>query len=185
MRRELKDKVKYWNDKYWPDLQKATDDSEEKLEKYSTTISMGAIALILGTMGFQNKPDGIGWAIAALSAFVVSFLLFIIYHIVAIKKHNKQFDMIRAIVANPETDDETLQKSIIKSNGALDIFFYCRSSTYCYRNIFFCCLFNYKFNIDMDENIKIVVENGDYLKNSKSPQPKQQPTSTNEPKKKK
>lgn len=121
MRRELKDKVKYWNDKYWPDLQKATDDSEEKLEKYSTTISMGAIALILGTMGFQNKPDGIGWAIAALSAFVVSLLLFIIYHIVAIKKHNKQFDMIRAIVANPETDDETLQKSIIKSNGALDI----------------------------------------------------------------
>ena len=37
----------------------------------------------------------------------------------------------------------------------------------------------------MDENIKIVVENGDYLKNSKSLQPKQQPTSTNEPKKKK
>lgn len=37
----------------------------------------------------------------------------------------------------------------------------------------------------MDENIKIVVKNGDYLKNSKSPQPKQQPTSTNEPKKKK
>lgn len=37
----------------------------------------------------------------------------------------------------------------------------------------------------MEDNIVKVVENGDYLKNSKSPQPKQQPTSTNEPKKKK
>ena len=170
MRRELKDKVKYWNDKYWPDLQKATDDSEEKLEKYSTTISMGAIALILGTMGFQNKPDGIGWAIAALSAFVVSFLLFIIYHIVAIKKHNKQFDMIRAIVANPETDDETLQKSIIKSNGALDILSIAAVALIVTGISFFAVY---------------LIINGDYLKNSKSPQPKQQPTSTNEPKKKK
>lgn len=37
----------------------------------------------------------------------------------------------------------------------------------------------------MEEKIKTVVKNGDYLKNSKFPQPKQQPVSTNKPKKKK
>lgn len=37
----------------------------------------------------------------------------------------------------------------------------------------------------MEEDLVKIAENGNYKKNSKSPQPKQQPASTSEPKKKK
>ena len=114
-------KIKYWNDEYWSDLQKATDDSENKLEKYSTTISIGAIGLLLGTLGFGNNANVPGYAIVALSAFVIVLGIYVGYHIFAIRKQNKQFNAIRSFVANPEKGDEDLSKMIKKSNSIMDV----------------------------------------------------------------
>ncbi len=119
--KDIRNKVDYWNDQYWPELQKATDDSEEKLEKMSTTISVGAIGLLLGTLGFGHKSLVPGYAIVSLCAFVAVLCIYMGYHIFAIRKHNKQFDAIREYVANPKDDDSYLIEMIKKSNSKMDV----------------------------------------------------------------
>lgn len=121
MTNDKKRKIEYWNEEYWPELQKATDDSEYKLEKYLTTISIGAIGLLLGTLGFGHKANVTGFAIASLIAFVIVLCIYVGYHIYAIKKHNKLFDAIRNYVSNIEEDDSGLTKMIQKSNSKMDI----------------------------------------------------------------
>ena len=37
--KEQKERIDYWRNEYWPELQKADFDSEEKQEKYVFTIS--------------------------------------------------------------------------------------------------------------------------------------------------
>lgn len=121
MEEEIKKKIEYWNDEYWSELQKSTDDSEEKLEKYSVTISTGAIGLLFGTLGFGHKTNMPGFAIASLFAFVVVLCIYMTYHIFAIRKHNKQFDAIRNFVANPKTDDSDLIEMIKRDNSKMDV----------------------------------------------------------------
>ena len=72
--------INYWLNEYWPELQKADFDSEEKQEKYVFTISTGAVGLLLGTLSFQIKPKGISLAIVALGLFSLSMLSCIIYN---------------------------------------------------------------------------------------------------------
>jgi len=86
--------IDYWLNEYWPELQKADFDSEEKQEKYVFTISTGAVGLLLGTLSFQIKPKCISLAIIALGLFALSMLSCIIYHIIAKKKHRVQFKLI-------------------------------------------------------------------------------------------
>lgn len=112
--------TEYWLNEYWPELQKATFDSENKQEKYVFTISTGAVGLLLGTMGFQNKPDGIGFALTALGLFTAAMLLCVIYHIIAKNNHNKQFKMIEEFVYNPDRGDSGIREQIKKSNCLLN-----------------------------------------------------------------
>lgn len=115
-----KENVDYWLNEYWPELQKANFDSEEKQEKYVFTISTGAVGLLLGTMGFQTKPEGICFALTALGLFTLSMLSCVIYHIIAKNKHNKQFKMIEEFVSNPAEGDSGIREQIKKSNCLLD-----------------------------------------------------------------
>lgn len=112
--------VEYWRNEYWTELQKATFDSEEKLEKYIFTISTGAVGIMLGTMGFQDKSEGICFAIIALGLFTISMLLCVIYHIVAKRNHNKQFEKIRDFVSNSEKGDSEIQDEIKESIKTLN-----------------------------------------------------------------
>ena len=116
-----KKNVDYWLDEYWPELQKATFDSEDKQEKYVFTISTGAVGLLLGTMGFQTKPEGICCALTALGLFTLAMLSCVVYHIVAKKKHNSQFKLIEDYISNPESGDSKIRKHIKRSNSFLDI----------------------------------------------------------------
>jgi len=116
----IEEKKKYWLDEYWPELQKAAFDSEEKQEKYVFTISTGAVGLLLGTMGFGNKSYGIGFALIALGLFTVSMMLCVIYHIIAKRNHNNQFRMIENFLSNPENGDSELRGKICLSNNSLD-----------------------------------------------------------------
>ena len=75
-----KNTTDYWLNEYWPELQKADFDSEEKQEKYVFTISTGAVGLLLGTLSFQIKPKGISLAIIALGLFTLSILYNISYY---------------------------------------------------------------------------------------------------------
>lgn len=115
-----KKNVDYWLNEYWPELQKATFDSEEKQEKYVFTISTGAVGLLLGTMGFGTKPEGIYYALIALGLFTLSMLSCVIYHIIAKTNHTKQFKMIRDFVSNLDKGDSEIRDQINKSNFFLD-----------------------------------------------------------------
>lgn len=110
----------YWLNDYWPELQKADFDSEEKQEKYVFTISTGAVGLLLGTLSFQIKPKGISLAIVALGLFSLSMIFCIIYHIIAKRKHKEQFKLIEDFISNPETGDSKIRKHIERSNCFLD-----------------------------------------------------------------
>lgn len=112
--------IDYWLNEYWPELQKADFDSEEKQEKYVFTISTGAVGLLLGTLSFQIKPKGISLAIIALGLFTLSMLSCIIYHIVAKKKHKVQFKLIEDFISNSESGDAKIRKHIERSNCFLD-----------------------------------------------------------------
>ncbi len=117
---EKNELVEYWKNEYWPELQKADFDSEEKQEKYVFTISTGAVGLLLGTLSFQIKPKGISLAIIALGLFALSMLSCIIYHIIAKKKHRVQFKLIEDFISNPESGDTKIRKHIERSNRFLD-----------------------------------------------------------------
>lgn len=118
--KEQKERIDYWRNEYWPELQKADFDSEEKQEKYVFTISTGAVGLLLGTLSFQIKPKGISLAIIALGLFTLSMLSCIIYHIVAKKKHKVQFKLIEDFISNSESGDAKIRKHIERSNCFLD-----------------------------------------------------------------
>lgn len=113
--------IEYWRNEYWSNLQKSTDDSEDKQEKYCFTISSGAVGIILGTMGFLIDLKYVGFAVAALIVFTFSMLLCVIYHIVAKNGHQKQFDLINAFLANPEKGDSVIRETIKKANHKLDV----------------------------------------------------------------
>ena len=117
---EKNELVEYWKNEYWPELQKADFDSEEKQEKYVFTISTGAVGLLLGTLSFQIKPKGISLAIIALGLFALSMLSCIIYHIIAKEKHRAQFKLIEDFIYNPESGDTKIRKHIERSNRFLD-----------------------------------------------------------------
>lgn len=115
--------VDYWRNEYWPQLQKATFDSEEKLEKYIFTISTGAVGIIMGTVGIHPESKDICITLIALGSFTLSMLLCVIYHIVAKRNHNKQFEKIENFVSNPESGDCEickLRKEIKESNKELN-----------------------------------------------------------------
>lgn len=117
---DAKKKRDYWLNEYWPDLQKASFDSESKLEKYLFTVSSGAFGLLLGTMGFIKKPDYISLLFCCFGAFACSLLLCIIYHVIAKRGHKKQFEMIEKFVKNPNMDDTGISKRIKRRNSFLD-----------------------------------------------------------------
>ena len=112
--------VEYWRNEYWPQLQKATFDSEEKLEKYIFTISTGAVGIIMGTMGIQPESKDICLTLVALGLFTFSMLFCVIYHIIAKRNHSKLFKEIENLVSNPEKGDSEIRKEIKKSNNLLD-----------------------------------------------------------------
>lgn len=117
---EIKDKQDYWLNEYWPELQKATFDSEEKLEKYIFTISTGAVGIIMGTMGIQPESKDICLTLTALVLFTFSMLFCVVYHIIAKRNHNIQFKKIKEFVFYPEKGDSEIRKKIEKSNKLLD-----------------------------------------------------------------
>lgn len=118
--KEQKERIDYWRNEYWPELQKADFDSEEKQEKYVFAISTGAVGIMLGTMGFQKGSPFLCYAIVALCLFATAMFLCIFYHIVAKKNHQKQFDLIEKYVSEQKSDDSTIREEIKKSNKKLD-----------------------------------------------------------------
>ncbi len=111
--------VEYWRNEYWTQLQKATDDSETKLEKYVFAVSTGAVGLLMGIIGLQSDYVGRGFAIASLICFSISMLLCIFYHVKAKGYHDKQSKMIEAFIAHPEKGDNELRRKIDNSNKRL------------------------------------------------------------------
>ncbi|MBR6292217.1 MAG: hypothetical protein IKR33_05400 [Bacteroidales bacterium] len=109
----------YWLKEYWPDLQKADFDSEDKIDTKLFTVSSGAIALLIGTLSFTEKHQNISLAIFAITFFGVSIILNIIYHFIATKNHRKQFDQITKMVNNEVLDDTPLRLLIKKGNRTL------------------------------------------------------------------
>ncbi len=116
---EIKNKQDYWLNEYWPELQKATLDSEEKLEKYIFTISTGAVGIIMGTMGIQTESKDICLTLIALGSFTFSMLFCVIYHIIAKRNHTKQFKKIEEFVFFPDNGDSEIRKKIKNSNKLL------------------------------------------------------------------
>ena len=115
----IDENIKEWRNEYWDKLQKATDDSEAKLEKYVFAVSTGAVGLLMGIIGLQSDYVGRGFAIASLICFSISMLLCIFYHIKAKDYHDKQFKMIEAFFALPEKGDNELRREIDNSNKRL------------------------------------------------------------------
>ena len=109
----------YWLEEYWPDLQKVDFDSENKIDTKLFTVSSGAIALIMGTLSFTEKHQKIVFAMFAIALFGVSIILNIIYHFIATKNHQKQFDKISEMVNNEINDDSSLRLLIKNGNKKL------------------------------------------------------------------
>ena len=76
---------------------------------------------MLGTMSFINKPNGIDYMFYSFGAFVVSMILCVLYHCIAIRGHNKQFKMIENYVNLISGSDELIRKKIKRQNTFLDI----------------------------------------------------------------
>lgn len=112
--------IEEWRNIYWPELQKASFDSESKLEKYLFTVSTGAVGLLLGTMGFIDKPNSINLLFLCFGSFVVAMLICIFYHIIAIHGHNIQFRMIEDLIENPSIGDMKIRDNIKRMNRLLD-----------------------------------------------------------------
>lgn len=77
----------YWLDEYWPELQKADFDSEDKIDTKLFTVSSGAIAMLIGTLSFTEKHQNIALALFAIALFGVSIILNIVYHFIATENH--------------------------------------------------------------------------------------------------
>ena len=118
--KDQKERIDYWRNEYWSELQKATFDSEEKQEKYVFAISTGAVGIMLGTMGFQKESPSLCYAIVALCLFAIAMFLCIIYHIIAKRNHQKQFDLIEKYASGKINDDSLIRDEIKKSNKKLD-----------------------------------------------------------------
>lgn len=110
----------YWRNEYWPKLQKTTDDSESKLEKYLFAVSSGAVGLLFGTMGFLDKPIKIFLLFCSFGAFAISLLLCIVYHIIATSGHKRQFELINDFIHNPNKKEDALCQNVKKLNYLLD-----------------------------------------------------------------
>lgn len=113
-----------WLNDYWPKLQKAKDDSESKIEKYLFTVSTGAVGLLLGTMGFIDKPNNIVLLFCGFGSFVIAMLICIVYHFIAISGHDKQFNLIEKLNDNIIKDDTPIRKDINVRNRALLFLYY-------------------------------------------------------------
>lgn len=109
----------YWLNEYWPDLQKADFDSENKIDTKLFTVSSGAIALIMGTLSFTEKHQNIAFALFAIALFGLSIILNIVYHFIATKNHRKQFDQISKMVNNETNDDSSIRLLIKNGNKKL------------------------------------------------------------------
>lgn len=120
-----KDAKKYWRNDYWDELQKADFDSESKLEQYVFTISTGAVGILLGTTWLQVRNPYLCYEIASLCSFSMSMLLCVIYHIIAISSHRKQFEKIKEFVSGSQNQDSDLRKDIEKGNTVLYVLSIC------------------------------------------------------------
>lgn len=109
----------YWLDEYWPELQKADFDSEDKIDTKLFTVSSGAIAILIGTLSFTEKHQNIALALFAIALFGVSIILNIVYHFIATENHQKQFDQIAKMVNKEIPDDIPLRQLIKKGNHIL------------------------------------------------------------------
>ena len=103
----------YWLDEYWPELQKAGFDSEDKIDTKLFAVSSGAIALLIGTLSFTEKHQNIALALFAIALFGVSIILNIVYHFIATENHQKQFDQI----VNKEIPDDIPLRQLIKKGN--------------------------------------------------------------------
>lgn len=120
----MKKNANDWVNDYWPKLQNAKDDSESKLEKYLFTVSTGAVGLLLGTMGFIDKPNNIILLFCGFVSFVIAMLICFVYHLIAMSGHNKQFNLIKKLNDNIIKDDTPIRKDINVRNRALLFLYY-------------------------------------------------------------
>lgn len=111
--------IDYWLNEYWPELQKADFDSEDKIDTKLFAVSSGAIALLMGTLSFTEKHQNIAFAMLSISLFGLSIILNIVYHYVAASNHQKQFDQITKMVNNEVYDDSSLRDTIKNGNRIL------------------------------------------------------------------
>ncbi|MBR5092250.1 MAG: hypothetical protein IKX32_02105 [Bacteroidales bacterium] len=109
----------YWLTEYWPDLQKADFDSEEKIDTKLFAVSSGAIALIIGTLSFTEKHQQVFLAMLAVMLFVTSIILNIFYHFIATKNHQKQFKQISQLVSSTDEDDTSIRETVKNGNCTL------------------------------------------------------------------
>lgn len=123
MNKKTRKLVKYWQ-KYWPQLQSATDDCEEKLDGKIFTVSTGGIGLLLGTMGVGHEALNKGWIFASISmvTFTVALTLNLIYYKKTKSQQNIQSNEIKRFIENPQNDDSHLHKMIAKDNEIMDCY---------------------------------------------------------------
>lgn len=105
--KQIKD---YWLNEYWPELQKANFDSENKLDTKLFAVASGTIGLLLGTLSFTEKHLAICEAMTALVLFGVSTIINIVYHYIATYNHQKQFDEITRLIHGEEATDEKIRR---------------------------------------------------------------------------
>ena len=111
---------KYWIEKYWPELQKATFDSEDKLDTKIFAVCTGADGLLLGSMSFMKEQNYVYVAIVALFFFTLAMAINILYHKKAMKNHQEQFSLISDFAYSLDSTDNKIRKCIDDGNHKLD-----------------------------------------------------------------
>lgn len=107
---------------FFPELQKATLNSEEHYDQKIFAISAGAIGVELAILQFFDfSPHGIAYVIISVACFTVALILNLIVHYVAKYKQDKQSDMVRAFLESDKEDDTFIYDSIRKDNRTLRI----------------------------------------------------------------
>lgn len=117
----ISEKVSWWQN-YWLRLQSATDDSEEKLDGKTFTLSTGGIGLLLGLMGIghESLTNGVWAAIVSLSAFAIALTINLLYYKLTIRNHNKHFKEIGDFIVNKKDDDKYLYSMIEEDDRKID-----------------------------------------------------------------
>jgi len=112
--------VKYFREEFWPQLEEATNNSEEHFDTKIFAVSSGAFAIELAILQFIKKPADCfaKWAAALL---IVTLLLNISVHLIGQSFQHSQSKAVEEFINGEESSDDKIYRKIKKQDRTIHV----------------------------------------------------------------